>query len=103
MSAPPVSPTLPPASRLSTCRLGLRVIGIIIVLGVAGYWFATGANQGWTKNRVAVMKTDEITGIEYPEYEDRFVPGLEFLAIGCGFGALLTVSTFLIRKKSKHT
>jgi hypothetical protein len=88
---------------VSTRRLTLRIAGIVIILAVVAYWFAAGANRGWTKNRVAVMKTDEITGIEYPEYEDRFVPGIEFLAAGCVFGALLTGATFFFRKKSKHT
>lgn len=50
-----------------------------LTLGLAG-WLMAGANRGWTKTSVAIKTPDQVTGIEGVEYQDRFVPGLDFLA-----------------------
>ena len=103
MASFPGSSTPPPThARNTRGRFFIRVAGIAFILAVIAGWVAAGANTGWTKDRVTVMKTDEITGIEYPEYHDAFIPGLELLALGIGLGLAATALTFL-RKKSKHT
>lgn len=61
------------------------LLGSIIALTGWSWWYSKGANRGWTKTSVRIEKFDEITEIIYPEYEDRFVPGVEFPA---GFTAL---------------
>jgi hypothetical protein len=50
-------------------------------------------------DRVPVEKTDELTGIAYVEYEDRFVPGMEFLGAGVAASAVLFGLSFLFRKR----
>jgi hypothetical protein len=48
-----------------------------------------------------MTKTDEVTGIVYTVYENRYVPGVDLLAGGVGLaGALFSVS-FLLRPKNK--
>ena len=79
----------------------LRIAALIVILGGLGFWAAKGANTGWTKNRVEVKKVDEVTGIEAISYEERFVPGVEFLGgVVAGAGALAGLS-FLFGKKKK--
>jgi hypothetical protein len=47
-----------------------------------------------------VRTLDEITGIEAVTYEDRFVPGVDFLGGGLVLGAaLLTASRFVGRTR----
>jgi len=80
----------------------LRFVAILLTCLGLTVWFVAGANRGWTKNRVEKRTIDEITGIEGISYEQRFVPGIDFLAgIAVGAGALAAVS-FLFRKKEKQ-
>jgi hypothetical protein len=77
----------------------LRIIAVLVALGGLGFWLAAGANAGWTKNRVEKRTVDEVTGIEAVTFENRFVPGVDFLgAVAVGAGTLVAVS-FLIKKK----
>lgn len=78
-------------------RLGLRILGLIILLGATGFWLAKGANRGWSKHSVAIEKTDEITGIPYREYEPRYVPGIE-VAAGGGILGLVLIGLSLLRR-----
>ena len=79
----------------------LRIVAVLVALGGLGFWLAAGANTGWTKNRVEKRTVDEVTGIEAVSFENRFVPGVDFLGgMAVGAGALVGVS-FLIRKKQK--
>lgn len=82
-------------------KLIVRVTALVIVLVAVGFWLATGANRGWTKNQVEVKTLDEVTGIEGSSFRKQFVPGLDFLGaavIGAGF---LTGLSFLLRNKNK--
>ena len=79
----------------------LRIVAILVALGGQGFWLAAGANAGWTKNRVEKRSVDEVTGIEAVNFENKFVPGVDFLgAIAAGAGALVGIS-FLIRRKQQ--
>lgn len=78
----------------------LRLAALVLLLGGLGFWAVKGSNTGWTKNRVPKKTLDEVTGIEAVSYEERFVPGVEFLGgIAAGAGALAGVS-FLFKSKS---
>lgn len=80
-------------------RHGLQILAIVAVLASFGFWFKTGAHTGFSKNRVEIQKVDPITQIEYVDYEDRFVMGVEYLAAGCVFGiGLFSLSFFFARK-----
>jgi len=76
----------------------LRILAIIIAVGFAGTWFSLGANTGWTKTSVPVTVVDEITGIESQTWEDKFVPGLEFLGAGIIAAGLLGGASLFFRK-----
>lgn len=76
-------------------RTSLRLIAAVCLVGVIAFWLALGADKGWTKTSVATQKTDEITGIEYPVFENRFVPGLDFLVAGCVGSILLAAVSFV--------
>lgn len=80
----------------------LRATAALTVAAVLILWVAGGAHRGWSMNRVPLKKSDEITGIEYVEYEDRFVPGLEVLAGGAGASVLLFGLSFLFRKQHSN-
>jgi hypothetical protein len=82
-------------------RKFLRILAVLAALGGLGFWLASGANRGWTKNRVEKRTVDEVTGIEGVAFEKRFVPGVDFLGgIAVGAGALVGIS-FLFRAKQK--
>ena len=69
-----------------------------LLFGTVAFWAAKGAHTGWTQNRVPVKQTDEVTGIEYVTYDERFVPGVEFLAAGVGLAAGLLIVGLLFRR-----
>lgn len=77
------------------------LLGCIIALTGWAWWYSKGANRGWTKTSVAIEKVDEITEIKYVEYEDRFVPGIEFPAGTTAVGGMfLILGWWQGRKKS---
>lgn len=82
-------------------RPALRLIAAAIFIGTTAWWVQAGQNPGWTKNQVAVEKKDEITEIVYTEYEDRFVPGVDFLS-GAGAVAMLLVGLSFLGRRKPH-
>ena len=81
-------------------RTVLRLLALLLFLGTAAWWIAAGKNPGWTKNKVAIEKKDEITEIVFTEYEDRFVPGVDILAAAGVGAAVLAGLSFLGRRKA---
>jgi hypothetical protein len=80
----------------------LRIVALVVALGALSFWAAKGANIGWSKNRVEKKTLDEVTGIEAISYEERFVPGVEFLGGAvAGAGALAGLSFLFGKKKNK--
>jgi hypothetical protein len=75
------------------------LIALAIVSFFAGnaLWAWGGFHRGWTKTSVAVEKTDEITGIAYKEYEDKFVPGVEFPFGGIVLAILLAATSLHVK------
>ena len=82
--------------------LALRACSALLLGGILAYWMLNGAHRGWNMDRVPLEKIDEITGIAYVEYEERFVPGMEFLAVGVAASAVLFGLSFLFRKRVSH-
>jgi hypothetical protein len=79
----------------------LRIIALILIVGALAVWAATGANRGWTKNKVPIKTVDEVTGLEGIQWQDKFVPGVDLLAASTlGAGVLVGIS-FLFRTKPK--
>jgi hypothetical protein len=80
----------------------LRIIAAVLVVGAIAFWAATGANRGWTKTRVPKKVVDEVTGLEGIQWQDKFVPGVDFLGaalLGAGF---LAGVSFFVPAKSKQ-
>jgi hypothetical protein len=85
-------------------RRGLRLAALVVLVVGGGFWAAMGAHRGWSMDQVPVKQTDEITGLEYVTYEDRYVPGVDFLGLAGGLAAgLFAVSFFVQRKTSNPT
>jgi len=79
----------------------LRLVAVVLALATVGFWAAKGAHRGWSMNRVPVKTLDEVTGLEQVTYQERFVPGVEFLGAGLALAAgLAAVSVFLPKNKS---
>ncbi len=79
-------------------RRALQLFALILVLIVAGFWLATGANRGWTKTREPVRFVDEVTGLEGIRYQHRFVPGVDFLGAALLGAAVLAAASLLCRR-----
>jgi hypothetical protein len=77
----------------------LRLLALAIIVVATGYWLAAGANRGWTKNSVPVKTVDEVTGIEGVNYQKKFIPGVDFLAVAAIVGFLCGGLSFLFRTK----
>ena len=57
------------------------------------------ADRGWTKTRVPKKVVDEVTGLEGIQWQDKFVPGVDFLGAALlGAGILAGVSIFVPAK-----
>jgi hypothetical protein len=79
-----------------------RIIAAVLVVGAIAFWVAAGANRGWTKTRVPKKVVDEVTGLEGIQWQDKFVPGVDFLGaalLGAGF---LAGVSFFVPAKSKQ-
>jgi hypothetical protein len=77
----------------------LRIIAVVLVVGAIAFWAATGANRGWTKTRVPKKVVDEVTGLEGVQWQDKFVPGVDFLGVALlGAGVLAGISIFVPAK-----
>ena len=70
-----------------------------LVVGAIAFWVAAGANRGWTKTRVPKKIVDTVTGLEGVQWQDKFVPGVDFLGAAClGAGILAGISIFVPAK-----
>ena len=78
-----------------------RILAAVLMLGALAFWMAAGANRGWTKTRVPTKVADPVTGLEGIHWQDKFVPGVDFLAAAVLGAGLLAGVSFLFRAKSK--
>ena len=79
-------------------RKSLQILALVVALGAAITWLATGANRGWTKTSLPVKTLDEVTGIEGITYQKNILPGVDFLGAAFGGAALLAGASFFFRK-----
>lgn len=82
-------------------KLTLRLLAVAILVAANAWWIAAGANRGWTKNQVPVTFMDEVTGISGTAYEDRFVPGLDWLGSAWLTAGVLAGASLFGRKPIK--
>ena len=88
---------------MASLRNLLRIIAALLIAVTAGYWFVAGAHRGWSMDQVPMEQIDEITGLTYTIYEERYVPGIEVLGSGVGLGLLLLVGTLFGKRSSDPT
>ncbi len=81
----------------------LRILALAFSTGALAAWLAGGANRGWSKTSVPVMKLDEVTGIEGIEYQKRFVPGVDFLGAAFLAAAVLGGTSILFQNRKHKT
>jgi hypothetical protein len=75
------------------------MIAAILIVGAIAFWAATGANRGWTKTHVPKKTVDETTGLEGIQWQEKFVPGVDFLGAALlGAGVLTGISLFVPAK-----
>jgi len=79
----------------------LRLIAAILLAGSIAFWAAAGANRGWTKTRVPKKIEDPVTGLEGVQWQERFVPGVDFLGAAVLGAGILAGISFLSRPKPK--
>jgi len=80
----------------------LQILAILIALAAAVTWLATGANRGWTKTSVPVKTLDEVTGIEGITYQNKFLPGVDFLGAAGIVAISLAGTSFFFRNKNNQ-
>ncbi len=83
-------------------RTKLRAAALLLALAVLGVWFFGGRNSGWTKTSVPHKVKDPVTEIEVDVYENRLVPGVDFLAVGLAAAGLLAAGSFLFRRPGSN-
>lgn len=93
--------TDPPPIKSSPFRLILRILALVLILASTAFWISTGSHTGFSKDRVEIPQVDPITQIEYVDYEERFVLGVEYLALACVLGVTSFGFSFAFRRKAK--
>ena len=93
--------TDPPQIKSSPFRLILRILALVLILASTVFWISTGSHAGFSKDRVEIPQVDPITQIEYVDYEERFVLGVEYLALACGLGVTSFGLSFAFKRKAK--
>ncbi|MFZ1072694.1 MAG: hypothetical protein WAO21_04590 [Verrucomicrobiia bacterium] len=82
-------------------KRALRIIAALLVVGAIVFWAAAGANRGWTKTRVPQKVVDEVTGLEGIQWQNRFVPGVDFLGAAFLGAVILAGVSIFVPAKSK--
>ena len=93
--------TNPGRIKSSPFRLILRILALVLILVSTVFWVSTGSHTGFSKDRVEIPQVDPITQIEYVDYEERFVLGVEFLALAYGLGVTSFGLSYAFRRKPK--
>lgn len=81
----------------------LKVVSYLLFVVTLGIWIAGGAHFGWTQTSVVQMEYDEVTGIDYPVQQDKFVAGVDVLGAGIVLsGVIFGAAIFFNRKQNRH-
>lgn len=83
-------------------KRALQILSAALAVVVIAIWLVQGANTRWTKNRVQVIAIDPVTEIEAPVWQDKFLPGVDFLGGGLAVAAGLLIASRFIRKTTNQ-
>ena len=89
----------PQLIKSSPFRLILRILALFLIVASTAFWVTTGSHIGFSKDRVEIPQVDPITQIEYVDYKECFVLGVEFLALAYGLGVTSFGLSFAFRRK----
>jgi hypothetical protein len=93
-----------PSARKARFKMKRTLIIVAVVLAVltGSFWAVKGAHTGWTQNKQQVKTIDPITEIEQIEWQEKFLPGLDFLGIGLGLAGAVFVGSLFCRNQTKQ-
>ncbi|MEE2948149.1 MAG: hypothetical protein VX392_07505 [Verrucomicrobiota bacterium] len=83
-------------------RSGLRLAALIIGCTGLVLWLVGGLHTGWSKSTETRTEIDEVTGLEYPVTENKYVFGLELLAGTMGMSGGLFGLSLIFRISSRR-
>jgi len=78
----------------------LRALAALSAVAILACWISLGAHMGWSQTRVPVQRTDAVTASTFPDYEERFLPGVDFLVAGL-LGSAAIFALTLVMPNSK--
>lgn len=73
----------------------LRALAVLSAVAIIACWLSLGAHMGWSQTRIPIHKTDPVAET-IADYENRFLPGLDFLGAGLLGSAAILALTFLV-------
>jgi len=73
-----------------------RLLALFVLSTCLSWWWFSGSDMGWTKTYVTIPATDEVTGIPYEVKQEKFVPGVDFVAAGIGLSFGIFAASFLL-------
>jgi len=77
-------------------------VGILVLVATAATWIGLGSHRGWTQTRIPEKSIDPITEIEFTEYREGFLPGVDFVLAGVAVGGMLMgVGSFFASRKKR--
>ena len=74
-------------------------MALVLIVASTSSGISTSSHTGFSKDRVEIPQVDAITQIEYVDYEERYVMGVEFLALAYGLGVTSFGLSFAFRRK----
>lgn len=75
----------------------LRALAALSAVAIVACWISLGAHTAWSQTRIPVQKTDAVTTTTFTDYEERFLPGVDFLVAGLLGSAAIFALTLVIR------
>ena len=74
----------------------LRALAALSAVAIVACWISLGAHMGWSQTRIPIQKTDVVTATTFTDYEERFLPGVDFLVAGLlGFAAIFALTSVM--------
>lgn len=82
--------------------LFLRATAALVFAAGVFLWISAGANRGWSRQQVPVEITDQQTGAIRIEFENRWVPGIDFVAGSALLAGLVFALSFAAGKRQSR-
>jgi len=81
----------------------LRALAALSAVAIVACWISLGAHMGWSQTRIPVQRTDAVTATTFTDYEERFLPGLDFLVAGLvGSAAIFALPLVIPKSKGSN-